>query len=158
MDINKNKRLTAATNIHHMHILYTRVIICVYNIRHACFMSSRETERAKKPQTEVCVVFVQVCFQCPCMSVPPAGPAVVFRYCQLSAARIMAADTHTGEMWWCTRDDSAASHTLFSRITLRICSVFSRDGSEMETFCSICGGDAGLLSRIRISRVNRSST
>lgn len=38
---------------------------------------------------------------CPCMSpVPWACAAVVLRYCQLRAARSMAADRYMGDRWW----------------------------------------------------------
>lgn len=71
------------------------------------------------------------------MSAVPGGcPAVVLRYCQLRAARIMAAERYMGERW-AVREARVAWERVLSWITPRINRVLSRDGSVKDTLCSI---------------------
>lgn len=71
---------------------------------------------------------------------PCACATVVLRYCQLRAARSMAADRYMGDRWWVLEGRLDWESSVFSRMTARIFNVFSWDGSVRETLCRICGG------------------
>lgn len=71
---------------------------------------------------------------------PCAWATVVLRYCQLRAARSMAADRYMGDRWWVLGGRLDWERCDLSLMTARMPSVFSRDGSVRETLCRICGG------------------
>lgn len=69
--------------------------------------------------------------------VPWACAAVVLRYCQLRAASTIAAERYMGDRWWVLERRLDCDRSDFSRITAKMWSVFSRDGSVGDTLCNI---------------------